>query len=76
MEKMKVDENREEPFINENNTYYEQNTAYNRSRKDRWNSKKFVRSDSRLGILRTVLQNTYMRDNLKFSRQGPSFRYN
>ena len=53
LKKMKVNENCEEPFIKENNTYYVQNTEDTRSIKGRWDSKKFVRSDSRPGYFRT-----------------------
>ena len=45
------------------NSYYVQNTDDNRSRKDRWNSKKFSRSYLRPGFFITASKNTYMRDN-------------
>ena len=46
LRKMKVAENREEPFKKENTTFYLQNTEDNRSRMDNWRkSKGFVRSD-------------------------------
>ena len=66
LKKIKVDENCEEPFTKENNNYYVQNTDDNRSRKDRWNSKKFLRSDSRPGFFRTVSKNTYKSNISKF----------
>ena len=68
---MKVVENREEPFTN---TFYVQNPE-DRSRRGKWDAKKFVRSNSRPGYFRTGSKNMYMRDNSKFSRQGSSFRY-
>ena len=61
----------EEPFTN---TYYVQNTE-DRSRRGKWDAKKFVRSNSRPGYFRTGSKNMYMRDNSRFSRQGSSFRY-
>ena len=73
LRKMKVVENREEPFKNENTTYYIRNTDNNRSRKDNWKSKGFVRSDSHPRFFRTASKNTYVRDNLKFSRKGSNF---
>ena len=69
LRRMKVVENREEPFKNENTTYYVWNTDDNGSRKDNWKSKGFVRSDSHPRFFRTASKNTYVRDNSKFSRQ-------
>ena len=80
LRKMKVVENREEPFKNENTTYYVWNTEDNRSGMDIWRnylkSKGFVRSDSNPRFFRMALENTYVRDNSKFSRQGSNFRDN
>ena len=58
LRRMKVVENREELFSKDTIAYYVQNTEGNRTRKDRWNSKKFVRSDSRPGFFRTLSKNT------------------
>ena len=63
LKKMKVDENCEEPFTKENNTYYVQNTDDKMSRKDRWSSKKFIRSDSRPEYFMTASKKSYMRGN-------------
>ena len=49
LKRMKVVENCEEPFTN---TYYVQSPE-DRSRKGKWDSKKFVRSNSRPGYFRT-----------------------
>ena len=65
LRRMKVVENREELFGKDTTSYYVQNPDDNRSRKDRWNTKKFVRSDSRPGFFRTASKNAYMRDNSK-----------
>ena len=42
--------------------------------KGRWDSKKFVRSNSRPGYFRTGSK-TYVRDNTRFSKQGSGIRY-
>ena len=82
LKKMKVAENREEPFKEkkgittnflEKDTYYIQNTDDNRSRRDNWKPTRYVRSDSRPGFLRTASKNNYMRDNSKF-RRGSDIR--
>ena len=73
---MKVVENFEEPFKKDTTTYYVQNPDDNRSRKDNWKAKSFVRSDSHPRFLRTASKNTYVRDNSRFSRQGSNFRAN
>ena len=46
LRRMKVVENCDEPFSN-SYSYYVENIDDNRSRRDRYNAKKFVRSDSR-----------------------------
>lgn len=43
LRRMKVVENHEELFGKDTTDYYVQNTEGNRSRKDRWSAKKFVR---------------------------------
>ena len=73
---MKVVEHHEKLFSKDTTSYYVQNMDDNRSRKDRWNSKKFVRSGSRLGFFWIASKNTYMSNISKFSRQESSFRYN
>ena len=64
---MKVVENRDEPFSKDITSYYVRNTDDNRSRRDRWNAKKFVRSDLRPGYFRTASKNADMRYNSNFS---------
>ena len=66
LKRMKVVENREEPL----KTYYQEDTTYrvrndggNRSRRDDWNQKSYVRSSSRPGYYRTASRNSYVRDN-------------
>ena len=80
---MKVAKNREEPFkkkgstttyYQEDTTYYVWNTDDNRSRKDNWKPKSYVRSDSRPGFFRTASRNTYVRDNSRF-RKGSNIRH-
>ena len=73
---MKVVDNHDVLISKDTDSYYVQNTDDNRSRRDRWNAKKFVRSDSRPGYFRTVSKNAYVKDNSKFFKQGSSFRYN
>ena len=68
LRKMKVVENCEEPFKNENTTYYVRNTDDSRSRKENWKSKGFVRSGSHPRFVRMASKNTYVRNNSKFSR--------
>ena len=46
LRRMKVVENCDEPFSKDTNAYYVGNTDDNRSRKDKRNAKKFMRSDS------------------------------
>ena len=79
LKRMKVVENREEPFkkgIATNyleDIHYVQNTDDNRSRRDNWKPTRYVRSDSRPGFLRTASRNNYVRDNSKF-RRGSNIR--
>ena len=54
-------------------TYYQEDTTYsvrngedNRSRRDDWNSKSYVRSSSHPGYYRTASRNNYVRDNSSF----------
>ena len=76
LRKMKVAENREEPFKKkESTTYYQEDTTYYvwntddyRSRRDKWKPKSYVRSDSRPGFFRAASRNTYVRDNSRFRR--------
>ena len=76
MRKMKLPDNFEELFKKENTTYYVRNTDDNRSRKDYWKSNGFVRSDSHPRLFRMASNNTYVRDNSKFSRQGSNIKDN
>ena len=73
LRKIKVIENCEEPFKQENTTYYVRNTEDNRSRMDNWRgdikSKGSVRSYSNSRFFRMASKNTYVRDNSKFSRK-------
>ena len=75
LRKMKVVENREEPFQNENTTYYVWNTEDNRRRRDKLKPTNYIRSDSPgwLGYLRTASRNKYVRDSSKF-RKGSDIR--
>ena len=73
--RMKVAENREEPFKKDivtnyvdKDTYYVRNADDNRSRRDKWKSSKFVRLDSRPGYLRTASRGTYERENSRYRR--------
>ena len=77
LNKTKVVENREEPFKEkksivtnylENDTYYVWNTDHNRSRRYKQKPTRYVRSDSRLGFLRTASRNNYVRYNSKFRK--------
>ena len=68
LKKMKVIENQNEVFKKEDTTYYIQNTDDNRSRRDNWKPKSYVRSDSLPGFFRTASRNTYVRDNSRFRR--------
>ena len=76
LRKMKVAENREEPFKKGIATNYiedtlqVQNTDDKRSRKDNWIRNKYVRSDSRPGYLRTASRGNYVRDNSSFRRNS------
>ena len=68
---MKVDENREDNFkINyqEEVTYYMRNTEGARSRRDKWNQKSYIRSNSHPGLYRTASGNNYVRDSSSFRR--------
>ena len=75
LKRMKVAENREEPFKKKEMTYYQEDTTYyvrnnedNRSRRDNWRSKSYVRSSSCPGYYRTASRNNYVRDNSSFRR--------
>ena len=65
LKRMKVVENREEPFEKkEEKTYYMRNGEGNRSRRDNW-----IRSSLPPGFYRTASRNNYVRDNSKFRRE-------
>ncbi len=72
--RMKVVENKEEPFKKGIATNYLEDIHYvltaddNRSRRDNWKGDKYVRSDSRPGYLRTASRGNYVRDNSSFRR--------
>ena len=68
LKKMKVIENWNEVFKNDNTTYYVWNTDDNRSRRDDKKTKGYVRSDSHPRFFRTASRNTYVRDNSRFRR--------
>ena len=75
LKRMKVVENREEPFKKgiatnyvDEDTYYVRNGDDNRSKRDNWKPKSYVRSDSRLGFFRTASRIKYVRDNSRFRR--------
>ena len=76
LKRMKVVENREEPFkkgIATNyleDIHYVRNADDNRSRRDNWKRDKYVRSDSRPGYLRTASRGNYVRDNSSFRRNS------
>ena len=63
--KIKVAENREEPFKKEGKTVYVKNEN-NRSKIDNWRNdmraRGYVRSDSYLKFFRTVSKNNYVRE--------------
>ena len=76
LRKMKVTENREEPFRKKDTyyleddtdvTYHVWNTDDDRSRRDNW-KKIFVRSESCPGYFRTASRNNYVRDHSKLRR--------
>ena len=83
LRKMKVADNREEPFKKKEGTttYYQedtylkyvQNTNGNRSRRDNWQLKCYVRSDSCPGFFRTASRNNYVRNISRF-RRGSNMR--
>ena len=71
LKRMKVVENREEPLrthFQEDATYYVRNNEENRSRRNNWKPKSYVRSSSRPGFYRTASRNSYERDNSSFRR--------
>ena len=77
LKRMKVVENREEPFKKgiatnyvDEDTYYVRNGDDNRSRKDNWKREKYVRSESKPGYLRTASRGNYVRDNSSFRRNS------
>ena len=76
LKRMKVVENREEPFKKGIATNYLEDIHYvwnaddNRSRRDNWKRDKYVRSDSRPGYLRTASRGNYVRDNSSFRRNS------
>ena len=80
LKRMKVAENREEPFKKgietnyvDEDVYFVRNGGDNRSRRDNWNRERYVRSDSRPGYFRTASIGNYMRDNSNF-RRGSNMR--
>ena len=80
LKRMKVAENREEPFkkgIATNylaeDTYYVWNAEDNRSRRDNWKQTRYVRSDSKPGYLRPSSRGNYVRDNSSY-RRGSNVR--
>ena len=75
LKRMKVAENRDEPFKKgietnylDEDTYFVRNADDYRSRRDNWKRHKYVRSDSRSGYLRTASRGIYVRDNSSFRR--------
>ena len=77
LKRMKVAENREEPFKNGIETnyvgedvYFVRNGSDNRSRRDNWNRDRYVRSDSKPGYFRTASRGNYVRDNSGFRRNS------
>ena len=79
LRKMKVVENKEEPFKKENRTYFVRDEN-NRSRYDDWrkdlSSRGYVRSDSYPNFFRTQSKNNYLRDSSKLGRQSMDYRGN
>ena len=77
LKRMKVVENREEPFKKgietnyvDEDVYFVRNGGDNRSRRDNWNCERCVISDSRLGYVRTESRGNYVRDNSNFRRNS------
>ena len=71
LKRMKVVENREEPFkthYQEDTTYYVKNNEGNRSRRDDLNQKNYARPSSCPAFYRTASRNRYVRDNSNFRR--------
>ena len=80
LKRIKVAENRDEPFkkgIATNylaeDTYYVWNAKDNRSRRDNWKQTRYVRSDSKPGYLRPSSRGNYVRDNSNY-RRGSNIR--
>ena len=78
LRKMKVAENREEPFKKEEKAFYVKND--NRARIDKWRNdmqaKGFVRSESNPRYFRMASRSNYVRDRLNFGRQNSNVRSN
>ena len=73
LKRMKVPENREEPFKKDivtnyvdEDAYYVRNANDNRSRRDDWKQERFVRSNSKQGYLRSSSKGNYVRDNSSY----------
>merc|ERR1712090_37736 len=75
LKRLKVAENREEPFSNRD-TITNYVKTDNRSRHDNWRGKnqsnEFMRSESRPGYYRTASRGRYVRDSSKFSGRSAS----
>ena len=78
LRKMKVIENREEPFKKEEKAFYVKDD--NRARIDKWRNdmqaKGFVRSESNPRYFRTASKSNNVRDRLNFGRQNLNLRSN
>ena len=76
LKRMKVVENRKEPFKKGIATNYLEDIHYvgnaddNKSRRDNWKRDKYVRSESKPVYLRTASRGNYVRDNSSFRRNS------
>ena len=77
LKRIKVAENREEPFKKgietnyvDEDVYFVRNGNDNRSRRDNWKQERYVRTDSKPGYLRTSSRGNYVRDNSSYRRNS------